>query len=565
MQLRVGAEGVRTVTGSGVVSRVRGVRAIGSRQSQAAQVPKNSRSRAAGDRSAASRTVRAASTAQATPGSPPNGAESSPRARAHAFTSRVSRTNAACRSEPAKSRTASASLTELSAIAAASPSSARSATACAGSTAPVVTTTRSTSSPAVRSRSPGTRAPFTSRSPSASGRAAATRSRTSAIPTVPGRAATRSRSAPGRAQPMRRDPARCSTPSPSACAIRAVRDPASASRADAATGSASRSGPGSGSRAHRHLPVPSSTVARTCIGPSPRRDSTASSPTRADAPAPDPPSRAVNSACARCGSRLRPSVRCGVKPSRPRHPGNRSASPRRSCCHGASPAAAGSSHSVASSRCPKLCTPATRAVNGGVCAATSASSGSASSNEDSGTKPNSRFTCAGQRWTAGSCSRRSSSTAGSCGGSHATAVRAVDRTSSAARPASRSAKSTTASTPKWSEMNSPCGPGVSPRKAASRTRAPAERSSTRSSRAARPDSEPTAASGLAAGSKVGVASCAPCTSLQVSRMPSAAAGPCGPERPSLKSPSSTASASMPLKPSAIRASSTLRRPAPFSV
>ncbi len=191
-------------------------------------------------------------------------------------------------------------------------------------------------------------------------------------------------------------------------------------------------------------------MARTRIGPVPRRESTASSPTRAAVPS--GPSRAAKSVTACCGSGLRPSVRCGVNPPpRPRHPGNRAASARHSSCQGASPAAAGSSQTVASSRCPKLCTPAIRTANGAVAAATSASSGSASSKEDSGTNPNSRFTCAGHRPNAGSCPRRSSRTAGSCGGSHATAVRTVAGTSSTPLPttvaASDPAKSTVDSTP----------------------------------------------------------------------------------------------------------------------
>ncbi|CAM5514741.1 hypothetical protein SAVIM40S_05351 [Streptomyces avidinii] len=284
----------------------------GSRQSQAARLPKNSRSSASGGSAPASCTVRAARTAQASPGSPPNGAESRPRARAHAFTPRASPANAACRSPPTRARTASASVTALSAGAATSPSSARRATACAGSSPPVATATRSTDSAPTRNRSPGTRAPLTSRNRTASGSAAATRSRTRATSAWPGRAATRSRSDSGSAQPMRRDPARCTCASPRAALMRAVTDSAVSSRiegegAGAGTGaSASRSAV---SGFQRISPVPSSTVARTRIGPSPRRESTASSPTGAVT---GPPSRAAKAATARCGSRLRPSVRCGV-------------------------------------------------------------------------------------------------------------------------------------------------------------------------------------------------------------------------------------------------------------
>ncbi|MFD0430101.1 hypothetical protein ACFQ60_28925 [Streptomyces zhihengii] len=79
VQERTGAEGVRTVTGAapgpGAGSSGEGVRATGVRQSQAAQVAKKPLSRAGASVpvGSVSRTVRAASTAQAMPGSPPKG------------------------------------------------------------------------------------------------------------------------------------------------------------------------------------------------------------------------------------------------------------------------------------------------------------------------------------------------------------------------------------------------------------------------------------------------------------------------------------------------------------
>lgn len=193
----------------------------GSRQSHAAHVAKKCRRRSADGRSPASLAVRAASTDQARPGRPPNGAESRPRAFAHALT---------CLANPAnagpwpltEASTASASLTALSATAAASPNSARRSTASMGSSGPVATTARSTSSPSSRSRRPGTRAPTTSRTSQASCVTSLNFARTVASSTGPGSAATRSRSAPGSAQPMRREPTTCTTPSGNASATRRV-------------------------------------------------------------------------------------------------------------------------------------------------------------------------------------------------------------------------------------------------------------------------------------------------------------------------------------------------------
>lgn len=108
-------------------------------------------------------------------------------------------------------------------------------------------------------------------------------------------------------------------------------------------------------------------------------------------------------------------------------------------------------------------------------------------------------------------------------------------------------------------MYSPSAVGLSPYSSARPTRRPSPRSSTRSSREARPVREETAASGLAPGSKVGVASAAPCASLHASRMPSVSWGV---SPPSLKSPRRIRSASRPANPSVMRASSAVRRPAP---
>jgi hypothetical protein len=207
-----------------------------SRQSHAAQPPKNSASRS----SPPVRTVLAARMAHAIPGTPPNGAESSPLAAAHAFTCRASQVNSACRS-PTAASTASASLTALNAIAA------------PGDVSSDLTSVRSTRTPSCRNRSPGTRAPTTGVAP---GTVTADGS---------GTTATRSRSAPARAQPSRRDPTTCTTP---------ATDGTSTSAAGATDGAASGS--------HRTAPVPSSTVTLGRIGSSPRRDSTTNVPTDAD-------------------------------------------------------------------------------------------------------------------------------------------------------------------------------------------------------------------------------------------------------------------------------------------
>nr|WP_263655299.1 hypothetical protein [Nonomuraea aurantiaca] len=132
-QLRTGALGVITaITGiTGITVVVAGIRLTGSCQSQAAQVLKKWRRRSVSDPSAASRTVRAARTAQARPGKPPNGAESRPFARAHAFTWRARRAKRSC-AGPSAARIAAASLTALRAMAAASHSSARRDRNCAG-------------------------------------------------------------------------------------------------------------------------------------------------------------------------------------------------------------------------------------------------------------------------------------------------------------------------------------------------------------------------------------------------------------------------------------------------
>ena len=278
----------------------------GSRQSHAAHVAKKCRRRSAADRSPASPAVRAASTDQARPGRPPNGAESRPRALAHALTCLASRAKAGPWA-PTEASTASASLTALSAIAAASPNSARRSTASAGSSDPVATTARSTSSPPSRNRRPGTRAPTTSRTSPASRVASLNLTRTVVQFDRAGQcrhqvqvgAGQRTAHAPGAddVHDAGRERGRDEAGDP-------VGDGA---RAGAAVSPPSRAA----SSRQRTSPVPRLTVPRTRIGSSPRRDSSASSPTLADMGA----SRAAQAAARLFGSVARPRLRCGVKPS----------------------------------------------------------------------------------------------------------------------------------------------------------------------------------------------------------------------------------------------------------
>ena len=162
--------------------------------------------------------------------------------------------------------------------------------------------------------------------------------------------------------------------------------------ADLAATRARRRAPGSGS--HRTSPVPSATSPAAA---SARRRGATAGPARRPAPS-----------CRRAGRRSRRrrlripgpaqgqvrGVALGAAPAAGEAP---LPAPGAAPPTGASPAAAGSSQTVASSRCPKVCTPASRAVNGGVSAAAAASSGAARSKSDSGTKPKSTLTCGGQR------------------------------------------------------------------------------------------------------------------------------------------------------------------------
>lgn len=139
----------------------------------------------------------------------------------------------------------------------------------------------------------------------------------------------------------------------------------------------------------------------------------------------------MHSATTLRGSRVRPSDRCGVKAGkRPPQRGNGSIRALRSAVQGARPAAAGSIHTVADTRCRKTRTPLRRASNGSRSAARAASSGAAAGKSASGTKPKTRFTWGGQRRIWGSYTARMSWMAGQspAGGSHATAVRGVGAT-----------------------------------------------------------------------------------------------------------------------------------------
>jgi hypothetical protein len=99
--------------------------------------------------------------------------------------------------------------------------------------------------------------------------------------------------------------------------------------------------------------------------------------------------------------------------------GNRVTSACRNAFHGAG--SAGLNHTVP---CGNVRTSSNNTSNGATVLAASDSSGTASSNDASGTNPNTRFTCGGHR----SCTPRTWSIRGQSdsGGSHATAVRAVD-------------------------------------------------------------------------------------------------------------------------------------------